>query len=184
MEILEIKNNVVQPTPEILMIKEFAAIWDRDKSKRKNKAIQEMSYVGAMCSRAKSNPFREYDEEIKSEKVIQAVIKEEGWQPDSVIEDAITWYKDWQQKASVSIRYYEANLQALEKTITFLTVELDYTEKTNAGNPVYKFTDVTRGIKEASNVLKSLNTLRKQVEEELYESAKTKGDKEINHYER
>lgn len=184
MEILEIRNNVVQPTAEILMIDCFGKLWDRDKGKRKEVALQEFTYVAAMCSRAKSNPFREYDLEIKSEKIIQAIIKKKGWKPDNLVDNAIAWYEDWQANSSASLRYYQANLEALEKTIRFLTEDLDYTEKTNAGNPVYKFTDITRGIKEASNVLKSLNTLRTQVEEELYEASKTKGNKTINHYEK
>ncbi len=184
MEILEIKNNIVQPTPEILSIKVFAKIWDRDKSKRKELAVQELSFIGAMCSRLKTNPFREYEESVREEKVVSAIIKKKGWKPDSVIEDAIIWYKEWQQESSASMRYYEANLGAIEKTIVFLTDELDYTEKNKSGMPVYKFTDIVRGIKDADNVLKSLGSLRKKVETDLYEASKTKGDKEINHYEK
>ena len=93
-------------------------------------------------------------------------------------------YASWQSKASPTVRYYDANLEALQKTINYLNTGLDYEERNRSGMPVHKFTDVVRGMKEADQVLKSLTSLRTKVEEELYEASKTKGGKEINHYER
>ncbi len=39
MEVFEISGTIVRPTPEILMVKPFAEIWERDTSKNKSLAL-------------------------------------------------------------------------------------------------------------------------------------------------
>lgn len=184
MEIFEVNGNVVRPTANILTISPFKEIWKRDKSKTKNIAMQEFAFIEFMVSKKKSNPFKGYDDEIKEEKIKEKVIVEDKWEADELVIEGIEIYKKWQFEASPTIRYYEANLSALSKTINYLTDGLDYEERNRSGMPVHKFNDVVRGIKEADQVLKSLTSLRKKVEEELYEASKTVGNKEINPYER
>jgi hypothetical protein len=184
MEIFEISGHVVRPTPSILAVNVFGKIWNRDKSKSKSKAMQEFAYIEFMVSKKKDNPYKGYDESIKEEKIIEGVIKMEDWHPDELIQEAIGIYDEWQTEASPSIRYYNANLSALQKTIDYLNSGLDYEERNRSGMPVHKFNDVVRGIKEADQVLKSLTSLKTKVEEELYQASKTKGGKEINFYER
>tara|TARA_R100001460_G_scaffold19735_1_gene40966 strand:- start:9832 stop:10386 length:555 start_codon:yes stop_codon:yes gene_type:complete len=184
MEIFEVNGNVVRPTANILNVSPFKEIWKRDKSKTKNVAMQEFAFIEFMVSKKKSNPFKGYDEEIKEDKIKEKVIVEDEWEADELVVTAIDMYKEWQFEASPTIRYYEANLAALSKTINYLTDGLDYEERNRSGMPVHKFNDVVRGIKEADQVLKSLTSLRRKVEEELYEASKTVGNKEINPYER
>lgn len=184
MEVFEINGNVVRPTPEILLVKPFKKIWTRDNTKGKSVAMQEFAYIVFMSSKKKTNPYRGYNDEIKESKIIEGVIVEEDWKPDEIVLEAIAYREDWQLNASDTMRYFNANKQALEKTINYLENILDYKERNNAGMPIYKFTDTVRGMKEADQVLKSFVSLRTKVEEELYEASKTKGNKEINHYER
>lgn len=184
MEIFEITGHIVRPTSAILLIKPFKTLWSRDSTKGKVVAMQELAYIEFMVSKKKTNPYKGYEDSIREGKIIQGVIVKKGWKPDKVVKEAIDIYSDWQRQASPTVRYYNANLQALQKTINYLNVGLDYEERNRSGMPVHKFTDVVRGMKEADQVLKSLTSLRKKVEEELYEASKTKGGKEINHYER
>ena len=184
MEIFEVQGNIVRPKASVLLIDAFKQIWERDKDKNKSLAMQEFAYIEFMVSKKKDNPYKGYDESIKEKKIIENVIVEEDWQPDDMVKQAIEYYEEWQVKASPTIRYYEANLNALQKTIEYLNRGLDYNERNRSGMPVHKFNDVVRGIKEADQVLKSLTSLRTKVEEELFESARTKGGKDINPYER
>jgi hypothetical protein len=184
MEIFEISGHVVRPTPSILAVKVFNKIWKRDKSKSKSKAMQEFAYIEFMVSKKKTNPYKGYEDSIKESKIIEGVIKDDGWKPDKFVKEAMELYDSWQIEASPTVRYYQANLQALQKTINYLNTGLDYEERNRSGMPVHKFNDVVRGIKEADQVLKSLTSLKTKVEEELYQASKTKGGKEINFYER
>lgn len=184
MEIFEVAGNVVRPTADILTVIPFQQIWKRDESKNKSVAMQEFAYINFMVSQKKSNPYKGYDDSIKEKKIIEGVIKTKNWKPDELVGVAIDWYTEWQYKASPSLRYYEANEAALMKTIDYLNHGLDYEERNRSGMPVHKFNDVVRGVKDADGVLKSFNSLRIKVEQELYEASKTKGGKEINPYER
>lgn len=184
MEIFEVQGHIVRPKASILLIDAFKDIWNRDKTKAKSVAMQEFAYIEFMVSKKKDNPYKGYDEGIKEKKIIETVIKEKDWKPDDVVKQAIEYYQEWQTKASPTIRYYEANLEALQKTINYLNTGLDYNERNRSGMPVHKFNDVVRGIKEADQVLKSLTSLRTKVEEELFESARTVGGKDISPYER
>lgn len=181
MEIFEVSGSVVRPTAGILTIKPFKEIWE---TKGKEIAMQEFAYIEFMVSQKKNNPYKGYDESIKPKKITEGVIVIEDWQPCELVLEAIEWYEEWQTTASPSYQYYKANLNALRKTIRYLNHELNYSERNNAGMPVHKFNDVIRGIKDADQVLKSMNSLKVKVEEELYEASKTKGNKEINPYER
>tara|TARA_R110002096_G_scaffold99981_4_gene221462 strand:- start:6946 stop:7500 length:555 start_codon:yes stop_codon:yes gene_type:complete len=184
MEIFEITGHIVRPTPTILLVKSFKKIWSRDSSKGKVVAMQELAYIEFMVSKKKTNPYKGYENSIREGKIIEGVISKKDWKPDKIVKEAIDMYASWQSKASPTVRYYDANLEALQKTINYLNTGLDYEERNRSGMPVHKFTDVVRGMKEADQVLKSLTSLRTKVEEELYEASKTKGGKEINHYER
>ena len=184
MDIFEITGHIVRPTSAILLIKPFKKLWSRDNTKGKSIAMQELAYIEFMISKRKTNPYKGYEDSIREKKIIEGVITKASWKPDIVVKEAMELYEIWQSKASPTARYYNANLQALQKTINYLNNGLDYEERNRSGMPVHKFTDVVRGMKEADQVLKSLTSLRKKVEEELYEASKTKGGKEINHYER
>ena len=184
MEIFEISGHVVRPTPSILAVNVFSKIWKRDKNKSKSKAMQEFAYIEFMVSKKKTNPYKGYEDSIKESKIIEGVIKDDGWRPDEFVKEAMELYDSWQVEASPTVRYYEANLSALQKTINYLNTGLDYEERNRSGMPVHKFNDVVRGIERADQVLKSLTALKTKVEEELYQASKTKGGKEINFYER
>ena len=45
MRILDIKNGKLEITPEALGLKYFKTLWDRDKSKDKTKAYNDILYV-------------------------------------------------------------------------------------------------------------------------------------------
>jgi hypothetical protein len=50
--------------------------------------------------------------------------------------------------------------------------------------PVYKISEVIPALKSANEVLRSMSDLQERVEQEVYESSKTKAGKEINYFER
>ena len=152
MDIFEISGNVVRPTPQILQVKIFKKIWERDKTEKKSTAMQEFAYVEFMVSEKKTNPYKGYSDEIREKKIREGVIHTEEWEPDILIDAAIEWYNEWQEEAAPSMRYYKANLSAVEKTIVYLQDGINYEERNKSGMPVHKFTDVVRGVREADGV--------------------------------
>lgn len=185
MNIFVIEGNVVKPTPEALLIPEFAILWDRDKSKNKSRAISEFTYIEFLCSVKKSNPFHGYSDEERPAK-IKAFIFKNKETIDTSCSDVIAAtivYRQLMIDSSTSMQYYLSVKTGIHKMIKFYQ-ELDLTEKNDKGVLVYKVSDVTAAITKANEMLQNLSSLRERVEQEMYESTRTKSNKEINPFEK
>lgn len=182
-EIFHIENSQVRPTIEILLIHPFGEIWDRDVCPKKSTALKEFSYIEFLLSPKKTNPFAGYKEELKSDKIIESLFKGEPWQPDTLVKLACEEYTDFLKNASPSWRYYMAVRASVENVREFLET-VDLQERNEKGMPVYKINDVINAQTKANEVLKSLTDLEERVQQELFESSRTKAGKEINHFEK
>jgi hypothetical protein len=71
-----------------------------------------------------------------------------------------------------------------EKMIVWLdTFNMDEVNPRN-GAPLYKPREITSALKDSYDVMKTLNAMEEKVYEQLFETVKTKGGKEINHFEK
>ena len=52
------------------------------------------------------------------------------------------------------------------------------------GNLLYKPADITRALKDTNDILKTMNSLKEKVYQELYEDSKAKGGREVNYFEK
>ena len=178
--LFEVNEKVVFPNSETLLISPFKEIWERDKSKGKENALQEFAYIEFMTSMKKSNPFRQYPEDKKEEIVKGEVITQVDWHPDVLIEEAIEKLKVFQQEASTTYNYYMSAKTAAEKMQDFFN-NVDITAvNPKTFNPLYKPRDITSALNDTEKVLANLKALEKKVEEELYEETKTRSDKQIS----
>lgn len=177
-----VTEKTVFPNTETLLISPFKEIWNRDKTKEKHQAISEFAYVEFMTSMKKSNPYRQYGSDMKEKKIRQAVITQEGWEPDDLIRQAMDKIIEFQREASTTYNYYMAAKKAAEKMQEFF-LEVDITavnEKTF--NPIYKPKDITGALNDTEKVLGNLKSLEKKVEEELYEETKNRSNKEVSFF--
>lgn len=178
--LFQIQGKAVFPNPETLLISPFKEIWERDKSSKKETAIQEFAFIEFMTSMLKSNPYREYPEDRKEEIIRKDIITEEDWKPDELIEKAMEKIKEWQTEGSISYTYWMSNKTAAEKMIDFFN-NFDITEvNPKTFNPIYKPRDITSAIADAEKTLTTLNALKKKVDEEIFESNRVKAGKEIS----
>jgi hypothetical protein len=183
MNIFNIEQNIVRPTPHALLIPEFKFIWDRDTSEHKNKAIAEFSFIEFSLSQLKSNPFIGYDEDERADKIKKALKINSLWTPDEAVLEAMKVYEHLQEDASRSVRYYKSIQTALDKLILFYNNTLDFDTSTTSGAKVHKPKDVTDAISKAAANLEQLQKLEDQVNKELYESIRTRANRDISRYE-
>lgn len=180
--LFKVENKSVFPNPETLLIEPFKSIWNRDKTKAKNKAMEEFAYIEFMSSMKKSNPFRQYPEGRKEAKIIEEVINTPKWKPDSKVKKAIKKIVDLQNNGSTTYSYYMSAKKAAEKMQEFFE-EFDLNERNlKSGNPLYKPRDVTSALNETAKTLQTLKDLESKVQEELMEMTKTKADKSISRF--
>lgn len=106
------------------------------------------------------------------------------WRPDRLIWQGIKQYQEFYYNASPYLSYYESNLVAANKVRDhYLTFDMN---KMNlkTGMPIYKAKDITDGIKNANGVLTELMAMREKVDEEIFQNAKSRKNRSINHFER
>lgn len=177
-----VENNVAKPNVETLLISPYKEIWERDSTSTKDNAIKEFTYIELMVSKRKSNPYAGYSDEQRHLKLQEMLFNSE-WRPDVLIERGLAKYVEFQKEASPTYSYYVSVSKAAEKMRDFFD-SFDMTEKNErTGLPVHKPSDITRALNDTDKVLQNLNSMKDKVEQELFEQTKTRGNKQINHFE-
>lgn len=160
----------------------FKKIWDRDKSKSKDRAKAEISYVFFTCD-YKTDFYDIPDEDKRKEEVIKHLFKE-GWTPDKLVEDAQEFYMERQKSFSLTLlenaRCGINKLSLYLKDINFDEVEIN--EKTGEAKPKYdpkKFADTVKTI---PDIIKSLGVLEDAVKKEQALKNALRGGREKGMY--
>ena len=117
MRLFKYEGYEVRVAPEALTLKPFKKIWERDKSKTKERALQELSFVYFYC-----DPRSDYQYIIDDENRLEAVKEGEGlpksWKPDKDLETAIKLYRSFDTSAALLLK---AANEAVEKVRSLLT---------------------------------------------------------------
>lgn len=177
--LFKIEGKVVQPTEEALMISPFKDLWERDNSVGKEVVLKEFAFIEFTVSLLASNPYKGYSESVREEIIINDLFKD-SWKPDNLVREGQKKLDKFQIEGSQSYSLYRSSIKAKDNLVDFLErIDLN---KTNfkTGLPIYKPKELTSALLDVDKVTTSLDALKKKVEEELFESTKTKGQKEIS----
>jgi hypothetical protein len=116
MKLFKYEGYEVKVAPEALTLKPFKKIWDRDKSKTKEKAIQEFGFLYFYC-----DPRSDYQYIIDPEDRLEAVKKGEGfsddWKPDAILKDAIEFYGSFDTPSAMLLRAASEAVDKVQKTL-------------------------------------------------------------------
>lgn len=178
--LFQINGKTVFPNPETILISPFKDIWKRDLTETKENAIQEFAYIEFMTSMLKSNPYREYPETKKDEIIRKDIITQIDWNPDPLIKQAMQYIIKNQEEGSITYNYWMSNKKAIEKMIDFFN-NFDIDERNiKSGTPIYKPKDITSAVADAEKTLTTLSALKTKVDEEVYESSRSRADKVVS----
>lgn len=181
--LFNVVNNVVVPNTETLLISPFKEIWERDETEEKESAMRDFSFVEFMTSKKKSNPYSGYGEEERMNILKVKYYKDENYELDPLVEEGLSVIVEFQTNGSPTYTFYMSLLKAVEEMKNFFnTVDLD--ERDDKNKPIYNISMITRAIGDFDKVLQSLISAREKLNQEVYEITKSKGNKEINPYER
>jgi len=176
-KLFDIDRNKIVPNPDVLAIPAMKKIWNRDKSKTKDKAMREIAYVVFLCDF--HSPYKDLRISEKEKIIIEDTFKADKWEPDDIIKDAIEVYKKLQ--VTPSMRLLTASRNSVEKLSDYFD-QINFKEIDNFGKPIYSAIELTRNLKEVGNVVKSLTNLDKQVKLELEEQS-VRGGNKIGYFE-
>lgn len=155
--------------PEMLLLKPFKKIWNRDRSKNKDRALQELGYIYFM-----EDPRSDYqiyiDEKVRSKEIIQG----EGildWKPDSVIEEARKFYASFKSTSALLLEDTRVMIEGYRKKIKEITLNMEDME-------VKDIKDIGVIIKQIPILIKDLDAAEKAISSEIMKEDKIKGSQE------
>ena len=175
MKLIQIENYELQVAPEALLIRPIRRIWNADRSERKEKFYQQMSYLYFMV-----DPRSTYSYIIDEGERQQAIIQQEGlpddFKPSQFLEEAMEVYK--KHTITVSQKLLNDALVAADTVGSFLRT-VDLTEEDDKGRPKYQVSQITAALKNLEGIINTIQTLQKKVEQEIVDNGKARGTQEL-----
>ena len=173
MKLLKYEGYKIVIEPEILTLKPFKKIWERDKSANKNKAISEIAFIYFMA-----DPRSDY-QYLTDEKERKEAIKEgEGlsnkWEPDKVILEALEFYNSFKPTSALLLEDTRFAVDKLRKLLR----EIDLEKIDSKGKPIYTLNSITATIKQIPMLVKDLDEAEKALASELKNVGKMRGSGE------
>lgn len=184
MDLFKVEGNLVVPTEHALLMYPYSEIWDRDPDPTKLEAKRQFAYIELNCSYKKSNAYKGFADDVRKTKVLQAIYREDVhlFEEDELIVKGMELYEELRIEASPTLQYYLSAKSGAEKMMRWLN-DFDMDTLGPNGAPLYKPREITSALKDSYDVMKTLNAMEEKVQEQLFESIKTRGNKEINHFE-
>ena len=160
---------------EALLLKPFKKIWDRDKTKNKEKAYMELGFIYFYC-----NPRSEYQYLTDEEERLKSIKEGEGipdkWSPDNIVKEAMNFYNGFKPTSALlledtrnMVNGYRAKLREITKDMSNLEIK--------------DIKDIGAIIKQIPALVKDLDEAERAVSKEIIESNKVRGSQEKSIYE-
>jgi hypothetical protein len=185
MDLFRVEGTLVVPTEHALIMYPYKDMWDRDKDPKKMEAKRQFAYIELNMSYKKSNPYKGFADDVRKQKVGEAVYRDDysTFVEDELILEGMKYYDILRREAAPTLQYYLSAKSGAEKMMNWLDDFDMATTNARTGLPLYKPRDITSAIKDTYDVMKTLNALEEKVYEQIFESVRTKGGKETNHFE-
>lgn len=176
-------NSVVVNEPEVLLIKEFAALWNNDRNKtkgdpkgiKKTRAYRELTYIWLMLDW--TSPYVDFDEQERHQECLKdAGLTEKEWN-DPDFRAACRKYKEL-QNSSRALKLIKSAQGVVDKiTDYFNNIDIEERDPVT-GKPIFKTKDVMAELSNVSNVVEQLKTLEFLYKKEQEQQSGLMGDVE------
>lgn len=171
MHILEYQNYEIVPTEEAFLIKPIRDLYNADKTKNKEKFMQQMSILYFMV-----DPRSTYNYILSDEDRLQAILDQEGlpkdYKIDAKLQKAMDIYKEHTLTSSYLL--LQDMKIAIDKVRQFLR-DVDLSLLDDKGKPVYTINSVTTAIKQIPQLAKDVLEAEKIVTKEIEEQGRARG---------
>lgn len=157
--------------PEILLVKEFADLLKRDKSKTKDRVTRELTYIYLAIDW--KSPYNQYSEHDRHDEAIADSGLTENEFNDPVFREACRKYRRLQD-SNKSIKLLEAAKRAADQFIDYFDTIVDLNERDANGKPIFTAEKVMKEMATLHKVHEELVTLEDQVKKELTEQSVTR----------
>lgn len=153
---------------EILLVREFKNLFNKDKSKDKSQAFKELTYIYLALDW--KSPYSQYTELERHEEALRdsGLTEEEFNNP--VFREACRKYRALQD-SNKSIKMLNAAKTAVDRFIDYFEVIVDLNERDQNGKPIFSAEKVMKEVSNLTKVHQELIDLENAVKKELIEQS-------------
>ena len=176
-------NSVIVNEPEILLVREFSALWSNDRNKtkgdpkgiKKTRAYRELTYIWLMLDW--TSPYVDFDEQERHQECLKdAGLTEKEWN-DPDFRAACRKYREL-QNSSRALKLIKSAQGVVDKITDYFN-NINIEERDPAtGKPIFKTKDVMAELSNVSNVVEQLKTLEFLYKKEQEQQSGLMGDVE------
>lgn len=154
--------------PEILLVREFSALYREDESRDKELFFRQISYIHLAL--AWDSPYSQYTELERHEEALKDSELTEDEFNHPTFRAACRKYRELQD-SNKSIRMLHAALSAADQFIDYFTTIVDLNERDNNGKPIFQAEKVMKEVAMLNKVHEELVSLENRVKKEMAEQS-------------
>jgi hypothetical protein len=181
MRAYDIEGGKVVLQPEFIAVPQNKVIWDRDKTKNKHKAYNELSYVVFLRDNTIYNPYRSMAEDERERILKRDVLGKEDYVVDEKLQKAIDTFT--KLKETTSSRLLKSAKIAADKLADYFENKVNFDELDVNGKPMYSARDLASNLGAVGKIIESLKKLEDQVIKEQADGGLARGGLEIGDFE-
>ena len=177
MKLLKYEGYTLTFEPEILALKVFKKLHQRDKTKDKNKFIQELAFIYFFV-----DPRSDYQIYTDEEERIKEIAEGEGlsnFKIDKDLQSAIDYYKSFNPTSALLL---EDTRVAVDKLRVMLR-DINLEDKDEKGKPIYTLNTIVATIKQVPSLVKDLDEAERAITKEIVQNDRVRGAAEKAMYE-
>lgn len=164
--------------PELLTIRVFKKLHQRDKTKDKSKFIQELGYIYFFVD--PRSDFQIYtDEDDRHKEILESMGLPSDWKVDKELKEAMNYYSSFKP---VSALLLDDTRVAVNKLRTMLR-NIDLEQVDDKGKPIYTLNTIVATIKQVPSLVKDLDEAERTITKEIIQNDKVRGSAEKAMYE-
>jgi hypothetical protein len=178
MKLLKYEGFNISFEPEILTLKVFKKLYQRDKNKDKSKFIQELGFIYFYA-----DPRSDYQYITDLEDRAKAIIEGQGlpsnWSIDKLLQEAIDYYKSFSPTSALLLEDTRVAVDKLR--IMLRNINLEDTD--DKGRPLYTLNTIVATIKQVPALVKDLDDAERAIAKEIVQNDRVRGSAEKAMYE-
>lgn len=175
MKLFNLNNYRLDISEEAYILKPFKKLWDRDKSKKKERALSELGYVFFMDD-FRSDYSDIIDDNERGTEVKKALSMPKGWKEDKLVKDARGFYLKRDQEILALLFLKDAKI-GIDKIRRFFR-EVDFLALDKNGKPIYDIARLATVIEKSSGILANLDKLEEMVKKKLQKESAIRGKRQ------
>lgn len=178
MRLLKYEGYNLSFEPELLTIRVFKKLHQRDKTKDKSKFIQELGYIYFFVD--PRSDFQIYtDEDDRHKEILESMGLPSDWKVDKELKEAMNYYSSFKP---VSALLLDDTRVAVNKLRTMLR-NIDLEQVDDKGKPIYTLNTIVATIKQVPSLVKDLDEAERTITKEIIQNDKVRGSAEKAMYE-